>query len=171
MDITMIVLRLFHIIAGVFWVGAALLVFFVILPFTQSTGEEGRRFLQRLLSQSRYSVYMTWAALLNVISGVLMYWFTSNGVRLTWLVSPGGMVLTIGALVGIGAFLIGMLVHGPTSNRLASLGKEIAAGGAPPTPAQAQELTALQARIARASVWSMIFMIISVIGMAVARYV
>jgi hypothetical protein len=171
MDIAMVVLRLFHIFAGVFWVGAALMVFFVVLPFAQSAGDEGRRFLQRLLSQSRYSAYMTWASLLNVISGVALYWLASSGLRMTWLVSASSIVLTIGALAGLGSFLIGILVHGPTTNRLAALGKEIAAAGGPPTPAQAQTLGQLQARIARAGAWSITCMIISVMGMAAARYV
>ena len=171
MDITMIVLRVLHIFAGVFWVGAGLMVFFVVLPFTQSAGEEGLRFGQRLLSQSKYGVYMSIAAPLNVLSGVLMYWSVSNGFRLAWLATPSGVVLTIGSLIGICAFVVGMAVHNPTSVRLAALGKEIAAAGGKPTPEQAQILGKLQSRIARAGVWSMIFMIISVIGMAAARYV
>ena len=171
MDITMIVLRLFHIFAGVFWVGAGLMAIAVLVPFTQFAGEEGKRFGQRFMSQSKYGMFMGIASMLTVLSGALMYWRVSNGFRLTWLTSPTGIVLTIGALAGILALVLGMTVHSPTGARLAALGKEIAAAGGAQTPAQAQTLGQLQARIAKANRWSAVLLITATIGMAIARYV
>jgi hypothetical protein len=111
------------------------------------------------------------AALLTVISGVLMYWSVSNGFRLAWLATSSGIVLSIGALAGILAYVVGVTIHAPTGARLAAIGKEIAAAGGKPTPEQLQMLGKLQARIASANRWSAIFLITATIGMAIARYV
>ncbi len=169
MDITMVVLRLVHIFGGVLWVGAGMLMVFVTEPFAKSLGAEGERFLGRLLSQSKYAPFMGLAALLTTLSGVLLYWRDSGGLQAAWIGTGAGAALTIGGVAGIGAWLVGMMMNGRSGMRLAAIAKEM--GGNPPTPAQGQEIRALQARIEQGNVWTTALMIVAVIGMAVARYV
>lgn len=169
MDITMVVLRLIHVFAGIAWGGAAFLMVLVTEPYAKSLGAEGERFLGRLLSQSKYSAFMGISALLTTFAGILLYWRDSGGLQTAWIATNAGIVLTIGGAAGIGAWLVGMMMNGRSGMRLAALAKEM--GGNPPTPAQAQEIRALQVTIERGSVWGTALMIVAVIGMAVARYV
>jgi hypothetical protein len=169
MDITMVFLRLIHILAGASWFGAGMLMMFVAEPFAKTVGAEGERFIGRLLSQSKYAPYMGVASLLTTLSGILLYWRASGGLQAVWIATNAGLALTIGGAAGIIALLVGMLVHMPTGARLAAIAKEM--GGGPPTPAQGQEIRALQAKIESANLWSTVLMITSLVGMAVARYV
>lgn len=171
MDIYVIVLRLVHIFAGVAWVGAGLLVMNVVEPFARTAGPEGERFLQRLIGQSKYSQYMGIVGGLNTLSGILLYWRESGGLQPIWIMTAAGIVLTIGGLAGISAFLVGPLVHAPTGARLAAIGKEIEASGKPPSPVQLAELQSLQNKIAGANKLSAVLLIILVAGMAIAREV
>jgi hypothetical protein len=66
-----------------------------------------------------------------------------------WLTSPEGLVITAGALLAIGAFVMGLFVQKPTVERMGALAAQMAATGAAPTPEQASELQALRARMRR----------------------
>ena len=169
MDVIMVVLRLIHIFAGAYWFGAGMMMLLVAEPFAKAVGAEGERFIGRLLGQSRYSPLMGVAALLVTLSGLLLYWRDSGGLQAVWIATGAGIALTIGGLAGIAAWLVGILVHAPVGARLAAIAKELRGG--PPTPVQAQEIRALQSRLAQASTWSAVLMIVALGGMALARYV
>jgi hypothetical protein len=94
----------------------------------------------------RFPLVMTAAGGLVVLTGLRLYTirFTS-----TWIASPEGIVLSLGALLGLGALAIGLFVQKPTTERLAALGAQIAASGAPPSAEQAAEMAALRTRMGK----------------------
>ena len=51
MDIVMIVLRLIHIVTGVFWVGGSFLLLSYIVPAADAAGPAGGQFMQRLMQR------------------------------------------------------------------------------------------------------------------------
>ncbi|MBI4790315.1 MAG: hypothetical protein HY782_25055 [Chloroflexi bacterium] len=169
MDITMVILRLIHIFGGAYWFGSGMLAVFVVEPFAKTVGAEGERFVGRLLSQSKYSPYMGISAVLTTLSGVLMYWRDSGGLQAAWIATNAGIALTIGGAAGIGAWLVGMLVHAPASARLAAIAKEM--GNGAPTPAQIEQIRAVQGKLKQGNAWETVLMVVTLIGMAVARYV
>ncbi len=171
MDIVLVVMRLVHILAGTFWVGAALLTTFFVEPAARGLGPEGGKFMQRLSGAHRMPVYMSLAALLTTLAGLWLYWRASVGFVIPWILAPSGLTLTIGALAGILAAILGSVVMSPTAKRMAELGKAMQAAGGPPQPEQLAAMGALQARLHRAGLWDAALLIVSVTGMAVARYV
>jgi hypothetical protein len=64
-----------------------------------------------------------------------------------WLTTPQGIVLTLGAILGIGAFVLGVFIQRPLVGRMGALAAQIGATGAGPTPQQAAELQALRQRM------------------------
>jgi uncharacterized membrane protein len=52
-----LLLRLIHILAGVFWVGAIFLIAGFLLPTARAMGREGGRFMQHLMLQRRLPVF------------------------------------------------------------------------------------------------------------------
>ncbi len=50
-------LRLIHILAGIFWVGAILLIAGFLLPTSRATGREGARFMQHLMLKRRLPAF------------------------------------------------------------------------------------------------------------------
>jgi len=169
MNIYILILRLVHVFAGVFWAGGVMMMAYFIEPTTRAAGPEGSRFMQRL-SASRFTPAMTLAAPLNVLAGLLLYFNDSAGFRVEWILSPTGIGFTIGALAGLMAFVIGFFVTRPTIANLGVLGKEIQAAGKPPTPEQMTTLQGLQEKLTKASLQTSFAIVIAVLAMATARY-
>lgn len=170
MDLLMIVLRLFHIFAGIFWVGTTFFLEGFLQPTVRAAGPEGGQFMQRLVRNTRITQVMPLVALLTTLSGVLMFWRASGELYGPWLASARGVVLTVGSLAGIAAFVIGLFFQSPASRRMAQLAGQIAAAGGPPTPEQGMELEAMQRKLAQGSLYTTVLMVIAVVGMAAARY-
>jgi len=169
MTLYVIVLRLLHILGGVFWVGAAWMIAGFLYPTANAAGPEGAKFLQRLF-QSRLPALVSAAAGLNILAGLLLYWRDSLGLRVDWITSRAGLAFTVGGLSAMAAFVIGFAVSKPAADRMGALGKEIQAAGKPPTPEQAAELGRLGKRTADAATWVAVLLAMALITMAISRY-
>jgi hypothetical protein len=171
-SITLIViLRIIHILAGVFWAGAAFMVAAFLEPNARALGPEGGRFMQRLVGQMRMTTIIIIAAFLNVLAGIWLYWIFSGGFQVNWITSGRGLTLTIGALAAIVTFILGLAVTRPTLLRMGALGQEMQGTEGPPKPEQMAAMQALQKRLATVGRAGAILLVIAVIGMAVARYI
>jgi uncharacterized membrane protein len=171
MDIVLVVMRLIHILAGTFWVGAAVFIAAFVEPAVHALGPDGGKFMQRLTGAGRLPLFMSLAALLTTLAGLWLYWRASVGFAIPWILAPSGLTLTVGALAGILAAILGSAVTGRTAGKLSELGKAMQAAGGPPQPAQLAEMQALQRRLQQASIWGSVLLVISVAGMAMARYI
>jgi uncharacterized membrane protein len=168
MEIFSIILRLLHIFFGIFWVGTALFFVFFFEPILKAAGPAGGTVLGHL-ALTQFPLVMALSSILTVAAGFTLYGIDSGGFQIGWISTPAGLTLTIGSLAGIVSFLVGLTIQMPANNRISAIQKEIQASGKPPTPAQLQELQGQQERISRASRWEAVLMMISVIGMAMAR--
>lgn len=171
MDSYMIVLRVIHIVAGAFWTGASLLITGFITPAVRASGPEGGRFMQRLTGQTRLPTFMSLASVLTVLSGLLLYWRVSGGLRAGWIMSGSGLVLTVSSAVGLLESVLGFLTNRPAAERMAAVARGIQSAGGPPTAAQAAEMQALQQRLSSAGVRSAVVLLVVLIGMSAARYI
>ena len=162
--------RVIHIFAGVFWAGAAIAMAAFITPAVQLAGPAGGTFMQKLAQHTRFSFFMNQAALLSALSGLVLFWIFSGGLQLAWITTGHGLGLTVGSIAGLVEFFMGLMVMRPTAERMGALGKEIQAGGGPPSTAQIAEMGALQKKLAEGGMCGAVLLAIAVFGMAVARY-
>ena len=170
MAILIMVLRVIHIFSGMFWVGFAFFNIGFLQPTVKATGAEGQKTMQYLTQKTRLlsTVYST--ATLTMLSGLIMYWILS-GFRLTFMRSGYGLVLTIGSIAGIIAWIYAVVVIRGIFKEMQTIGEAIQAQGSPPTPDQATQMQALAARLGKVGQVALAFLIISLLGMATARYV
>lgn len=168
MSTFMVVLRLIHILFGIFWVGTAFFFVLYLTPTIKAAGPAGGSVMGRL-TLMRFPMVMSLSSLLTVAAGVVIYLIDSGGLQISWLSSASGITMTIGSIAGILAFVLGLVIQTPAGARMAALQKKIQVAGGPPTPSQTEELQALLDRIAQASRWGAVLMVIAVIGMAMAR--
>ncbi|MBN1453095.1 MAG: hypothetical protein JW963_18920 [Anaerolineales bacterium] len=169
MNYLMIVLRLLHIISGVFWVGAALMLTFFISPTVGATKEAGQGFMRHFMRQTKFNLVMWTAALTTVIAGQILYWIDSDGFTSAWMHSGPG----IGFGVAAGFAFLGLIAgvfQGRNSNAMAQLGGQIQAQGTPPSPEQASRLQSLGKALAIGGMLNATFLILATVGMAIARY-
>ena len=166
----MIVLRLIHIICGVFWAGTAMTVAWFILPAQRALGQPGMMFMQELMLRKRLRVFMLSAMGLTILSGLAMYIRVSMQTHGAWARTPMGMALGVGAVAAIIAGAIGGGYVGSRTKKMMALGATIQSSGGPPTEEQKAEMSALQSSIAGAFRITAILLVIAVAAMASARY-
>ena len=166
MNVLVIVLRLIHILSGVFWAGASLVMFFFIGPTLGATAEAGQKFAQHLILKTRFTAIVTGTAFLTVLAGISLYWIDSDGLSSAWTHSGAGLGFAFGAGFALLGLIFGGMVGG-TNGALAKLGSEIQGK---PTPEQLTQLGVLRKRLSVVSPLNAYSLLLAILLMAIARY-
>ncbi|HEX6315346.1 MAG TPA: hypothetical protein VFZ73_10830 [Gemmatimonadaceae bacterium] len=166
-----IVLRLVHIIGGVFWVGSVMFLALMLAPSLRAVGPGGAPVMNQLVKVRRMPMVMMASAILTVAAGIWLLIIDSAGEPGVWMRSGTGQTFSIGGALAIVGFIIGMAVNLPASKRLAAIGTVAAARGGPPTAEESTEMQRLQGRMSIASNIVMLLLVLATAAMAVARYV
>jgi uncharacterized membrane protein len=166
----LILLRGIHIVCGALWIGAAIVYLFFIKPSVKAIGPAGPQFMQNLADRRRYPIFMMSISLLTVLAGGALYLYASGGFSLAWITTGPGLGFTIGSLAALVAFFAGAFGIGPTSAQMGTLGGQISASGKAPTPEQMSQLQALEKKLSRLETIDFVFLTISMVTMATARY-
>ena len=163
-----IILRLIHILAGIFWVGTAFLLAAFLIPTLRETGREGGRFMQHLMQQRRLQLFLGTAMLLTIVSGIAMYARVTAATHGSWAGTTQGIAYGIGGAAAIFGAAAGAVISGGAGRRMAALGPSVGAGG--PSPEQQLEMARLQGRMAFGTRLSAALLAVAAGSMAVARY-
>jgi len=167
----LILLRLIHILSGVFWAGTAMFNAAFLIPAVRALGPAGGPVMQEIAGKRKLPVYFLVAGLLTVLSGFGLYWHDSQGFTNGFTRSAGGMTFGIGAVLALIAVFLGIFVVTPAAMRTGKLAAAIAAGKKPPTPEQAAEMQRLQATLGKMALVAAGLLTLTTIAMAVGRYV
>lgn len=170
MDAYMVTFRIIHIVSAILWVGSG--VFFVAFvgPTFQAFGPEGGKFFAHLVRQRKATTFFVIVSTLTVVAGAFLYWRDSSGLDPAWMQTSVGVGFTVGAIAGIAAWLLVLLVLTPTVNRLLEFGGRIAGGSSPPSQELMTALQATQSRQKRVSYIIVTLILIAAVAMATARY-
>lgn len=166
MDYLKLVLRLIHILAGVFWVGSSMLFGFFIGPTVAATAEAGQKFMAHMVTKAKISARITAAAILTVLAGGWLYWIDSGGLTTGWKSSGPGWGFGIGGVLALIGLIFGLMV-GKSNHTLGSLAAQIQGK---PTSEQMTQIQAAQKQLAYAGPISTIALILALACMATARY-
>lgn len=167
-DWALLLLRSLHVVAGLFWVGAAVLLAGFIEPVARSMGPAGGQFMHGLVDRRRLPIFMELATILTIGTGVALYWRASVGLQWAWVLTGPGLAFAVAGLAATAAGLLGQFVNAPTAARIATLAKELA-GGTPATTVIA-EMERLQSRLRRSMQVGAVLLVAAAAGMAIARY-
>jgi hypothetical protein len=170
MDLLLILLRLIHVLFGVFWAGSMFFMVSFLLPTAREAGPAGAPFMRRF-ARSGFTNAAAGSAVLTVLSGLGLFWMLTKGNTGFIMGSGRGITLSIGALAAIVALIYGLVVQRPVGTRMATLAAEVDAAGGVPNEAQMAEMPGLQARLVRGLRIIAVLLLIAVACMAMARYV
>ncbi len=157
-----IALRLIHILAGVFWVGSALMMTFYVGPTVAATADAGQKFMQHFMGRTNIQKMMMASAGSSLLAGIFL--FTDKPPE--WHTSSAGIGFGIGALFAIIGFVLGIFI-GRSTRAMSELGAQIKGQ---PTPQQLAQLQTLQKRQASLSTVNAAALIVAVAFMSTARY-
>jgi uncharacterized membrane protein len=159
MDIVLVVVRLLHIVAGVFWVGAGLYAALILVPTLVRMGTEASSVMRSLGQSAVFRAMFPVSAVLTVLAGIILYLRPNASAVFS---NTGWIVLSIGALAGILAAVHGGAVLGRMQGEY--WGK-VSSGSASPS-----ELESLGQSLILHMRISLILAVVALIGMALARY-
>jgi uncharacterized membrane protein len=166
----LIVLRLLHIMGGVFWLGATIVFARFLLPSMRAVGPAGAPLMRELSQRRKLPMALNGAAMVTVLSGFALYWMLTSMSAGAFARSRMGMTLGLGGVLALVATVIGVTMSRPAGLRMGVLGAEIAASGGPPSAEQKAELERLQNKLAVST--NLVAGLLTIVGitMAVARY-
>ena len=170
MDWLQIVLRIVHIFAGVAWVGGAALFFFYLEPAINKLGPDAEKFVDELVNRRKVPIYFLAASTLTIVFGLFLYWRDSNGLQLSWIQSPEGLVFTVASVTALLAWAGGNLLIPRTLTQLIATAAQMKAAGGPPSPQVLGAMHAIQERLRMIGLIDLILLGIALLGMATARY-
>jgi hypothetical protein len=165
------VLRLVHIISGVFWVGSVMFTSLLLAPTLRALGPGAGPVMNQLVKVRKLPMVMMASALLTVGAGLWLFLIDMNVSDGAFMRSRSGQTFSAGAVFAILAFVLGMAVNAPTAKRIGAISAAVAARGGPPNAEEQAEMQRLNGRMTTASQIVMVLLILATGAMAIARYV
>jgi len=170
MDVMLVVLRLLHIVLGAYWAGTVIFTALYLEPSVRAVGPPGGQVMAQLVKRGHLNVLPV-AALITVLTGVELLRRVSAGFDPVWMASRMGIALSVGAAAALVAFVVGVFVMRATTLKVMALAQT--AMQVPEGPARESQLAATQPLRRRATValrWVTALLVVTVVTMAVARY-
>ena len=165
-----IVLRIVHVLAGMFWVGSALFNTFFLLPAMAQAGPAAGAVMAGM-RQRHIFIVLPAVALVTILAGVRLMQITSANFSAAYFNSPRGSMFAWSGTAAIAAFVGGMLFGRPTGLRMARVQQALASAA---DDAERATLSARLARLQRLNRWVtmvvLALLIIAAAGMSAARY-
>ena len=169
MDPILILLRIVHVVGGVFWAGAILFVVHFLEPAVRDAGPDGAKVMQAL-GKRRYLEVVPAVAAATLLSGFALY------LRIFGRLHPGPgasgteLALGLGGLASLVAFVIGVTLLRPSALRIGALGAELARAPNERQTAHQEEIGRLRTRMRRSGRWVGALLGLAILSMAVGRY-
>lgn len=169
--VEIIVLRLVHVLGGLFWVGSGLFSALYLMPSMAEAGPAAGAVMAGL-QRRRLFLVLPIVALLTILSGVRLMWIMSGGFAPAYFTSGRGATFTAAAAAAILAFLLGITFVRPIGARMGAVGEALRnASDAVEKARLASEMSRLQQRAAVMNRINGVLLILAAAGMAVGRYV
>lgn len=162
------IVRLLHILFGVFWVGS---VFFTVLILKPRLAVLGPLFEKPVMGaiMPRVVPAMLASAVIVFTTGSILTYYMRGGDIGGLLTTGWGQMIFLGAIATVGAMIVGLGGLTPTGIRLGKISDEL--NGQPPTPAQATMLARLGRRMDRLEWVDFVLVLIAIATMPLARFI
>jgi uncharacterized membrane protein len=165
-----LLLRLIHIAAGTFWVGAVFTFFLFVQPAVTAAGPGAQGFAYQLIHHRRLPLWILGSAATSVLAGFLLLLLTSNGLDPELLFDPARLGYTVGGIAAILTFALGASYVFPRTRTVERTIGRLLEESRPPTPDE-QQLLGRVGRESRRMGWIVLLgLVLAVVAMATSRY-
>jgi hypothetical protein len=162
MDWTIIILRVLHVGGGLFWAGAGLTMGLFVQPTAQAQGRAGGELMQRLMGESGLGRAMGISAIAALGSGIALYWIDYGEVV---PFNASMAAFAVGGLAALIVWLATVTISLPAGRQMTALAEQAGRG-----EDVGGEMARLGSRLRRTGQVSMWLMIVTIVSMAIARY-
>jgi uncharacterized membrane protein len=168
--IELLVLRVIHVLGGIFWVGSALFTTIFLMPAIATAGGNAGAVLGVMRQRGLLTVLPV-VALLTMASGLRLLWIMSGGFSGAYFRTGTGSTFAAAGVAAVVSFLISFLIARPAAIRSGELGGTLAGATVEQRPGITLKMEMLRRRAAVASAVVIVLLTLASVGMAVARYV
>ncbi len=165
----LIVLRLVHVLGGIFWVGGGLYSTLFIVPALAKAGPAAGPIMAELMRRKLFTVLPV-VALLTMLTGLRLLWIVSGGFGTDYFATTSGLTYAFSGGASIVGFLGAMFFARPAGVRLGALMPTLASLTGEARAKAETEAATLRNQNARWTAIAMGLLTVSAVGMAVARY-
>jgi hypothetical protein len=166
-----LLVRLLHVLTGVTWAGAAILIAGHLMPAVRAAGAGGTAVMKQLTVVQRLPAKLVILGITAIASGGYLLWIESAGFSSNWMSTGPGITYCVGAVATLLAAIIGFGINIPAANRMGALAAAVHARAEGATSDESQTLAQLAARIARGTRAVAMLLVLATASMAVARYI
>ena len=170
MPAELIVLRLVHVLGGIFWVGSGLFTAFFLVPALGQAGPGAAGPVMGALQQRRLFTVLPIVAVLTILSGLRLLYIASGGFDGAYLDSPAGRTYFWSGMASIAAFLLSLLMARPAAVRAGQIAAQLARATEEERGRLAAEAERLRRRSGASSVAATALLVAAAAGMAIGRY-
>lgn len=168
-DPVVLLMRVLHVLLGVFWGGTVLLNAFFLQPAMRDAGPEGGKVMGALMRRG-FMTAMPVAAVITLLSGLWLYWQVSGGFQPAYVHSVQGLTYATGGLSAIVGFAIGLTTIRPNMGKAAALMQAASQASEADRGAMAAQAQTLRQRAATAGNVVNVLIIVAILAMGIARY-
>jgi len=170
MNAELLILRLIHILGGIFWVGSLAFTSFFLIPAMGSSPAVAGQVMAGL-EKRRLFTFLPIVALLTIASGVRLLSIAAASFSGAYFSTSMGRTFAASAVAATVAFLISLLISRPGFVRVGRLGASLATAT---DEGARQRITAEMQRLSRrvtiANAIVVALLLLAAAGMATARY-
>ena len=165
-----LILRLIHILGGIFWLGGGIFAAFFLIPAIAGTPAMPQ--VMQGLQQRKLFIVTPIVGVLTVLTGIRLLWIDSVGFDDSYMATGPGRTFSIGGTAALIALLLQVFVSRPAGAKLGELAAKMATN---PPPEERQRLAAeiekLRKRNGVATLGAVSLGLVAASAMAIARYV
>lgn len=168
----MLVFRILHIVGGVLWVGSTFMLSVFLGPSVAEVGPSAGPLMHKLVVERRVTQVITAIAIVTVVAGGFVYWHNVQiaGSLGDFVDTTFGLVLTVGAVLGIAAMFWGISRVGNKIEQMVHYADGAMPVEGPPPPEVVAELDRRGATLKRDSIVDLALQLGAVLAMSTARY-
>lgn len=170
MTAEILVLRLVHILGGIFWLGSGLFTAIFLVPALARLGPASAGPVMGALQQRRIFTVVPLVAIATILSGLRLLHIASHGFTPAYFSTGTGGTLLWSGIAAIVGFLLALTVARPAMMRANQLGASMATVPDAERGARAAEIERLRRRGANVNSLAILLIVAAAAGMAVARY-
>lgn len=168
MSLEIVILRLIHVLGGIFWVGTTMFTSLFLVPALASMGPTAGQVFGGLQRRKLF-LALPIVALLTIASGMRLMTIASGGSP-AYFASATGRTYSVAGLMAVIAFLLSVFFARPASVRSGKLAASLATAGETERAAITAELARLQRRLGMVTAAATVLLLLTAAGMAAARY-
>jgi len=163
MNIEMMALRIVHLVGGVFWVGAVFFIAYFLQPTLKQAGPAAAGPIMMGLNQRKLFTIIPLVAVISILAGARMMQIVSGGFFTDYFWSSAGRWYAGSSVPALIGFLVGVFIGRPAMLK----GLKLAAEDG---EKHKDAIAALQLRSTLAMRLAASMLALSLVGMAIARY-